>query len=76
MFKNSIKLNYFSYYKINQKQQIKSIYNYIYIFQKYNKLIFKYLKLPKKKKYFSLIKSPKCYKFGKLLINYYYIFFI
>jgi len=77
MFENSIKLNYITYYKINKKQKLNNIFYYIYILKKYNKLIFNYFNLPVKKKYFVLVKSPKCYKIGKMLINYkYFNFFL
>lgn len=77
MFKNLIKLNYITYYKINKKQKIYNIFYYMYIYKKYNKLLYNYFKLPSKKKYFTLIKSPKCFKIGKFLINYkYFNFFL
>lgn len=75
MFKNLIKLNYISYYKINENQKINYIFFYLYILKKYNKMIFTCFNLPAKKKYFCLIKSPKCYKTGKLLIKYKYFKF-
>ena len=69
MVKNSIKITYFNYYKINYKQQI---FNMLYLLQfakKHNKINLKFINLPKYKKKFVLLKSPKCYKIGKLLIT-------
>lgn len=65
MLKNNIIINYISNYKFN----IKNIFFYNLNLLKIKKNILFFF-LPLKKKYFTLLKSPKCHKIAKLNINY------
>jgi hypothetical protein len=67
------KLNYITYYNKYENNLLPLIY----FLNKYKNVCYLNNNLPKKNKYFTLLKSPKCYKTGKLLLKYsYYKFFL
>ena len=64
-----IYLKYTTYYKSNS--QAKSLFKLLPT-SKSNRSINFISSLPLKNKYFTLMKSPKCYKISKLLLKYSY----
>jgi hypothetical protein len=69
----NVKLSYITYYNKYEN----NLLSLIYFLNKYKNVYYLNNNLPKKNKYFTLLKSPKCYKTGKLLLKYsYYRFFL
>ena len=55
--------------KLKYKTYKKNINNFL---QFSNKLNFLFFVLPNKSKYYTVVKSPKCFKIGKMIIKYSY----
>ena len=67
MEKSIITLKYLTYYK--------NLKNFNYLFPKFKNSNILFLTLPTRNKYFTIMKSPKCYKNSKLIVKYSYKLF-